>query len=294
MIATPARTLRLFALILCLAPGARAAEVVGQYVVSDPREGFGGLSGLELDAGGARFLALSDRGVLFQGRFRRDATGAVTGMDEVERQPLHEADGTLLKGRRRDAEGLALTAGGRIFISFELDPRVVEYGHDGQLLAELPVDPAFRGFGKNDGMEALAVAADGTLLVMPEGPWEGTTGFPVFRLGGGQWDQPFSLADDHSWRPAGADFGPDGRLYLLERDFWAPIGFKSRLRRITLDGARVTADEVIWQTVAGQYSNLESPAIWRDATGALRVTMVSDNNFLPVMATTFVDLRLDD
>ena len=47
----------------------------------------------------------------------------------------------------------------------------------------------------------------------------------------------------------GADFGPDGRLYLLERDYWGLIGFKTRVRRITLNGDTVATDETLFSAV---------------------------------------------
>lgn len=52
--------------------------------------------------------------------------------------------------------------------------------------------------------------------------------YPVLRYSNGQWTIPFHIRKDSYWMVTGADFGPDGRLYILERDFWGFVGFKTR------------------------------------------------------------------
>ncbi len=72
----------------------------------------------------------------------------------------------------------------------------------------------------------------------------------------------------------GADIGPDGRLYMLERDF-AGIGFRSRIRRFDLDGGN---EETMLETGLRTHDNLEGISVWQDAQG-LRLTLISDDNF---------------
>ncbi len=67
----------------------------------------------------------------------------------------------------------------------------------------------------------------------------------------------------------------------------------SRVRRITLAGGPGAADEVLLQTEAGTHDNLEGLAVWQDAAGAIRLTMISDDNFLPTQRTEIVDYRVD-
>lgn len=225
----------------------------------------------------------------------RDESGAITSLTfDAPSQPLAGGDGQPLSDPYDDAEGLAEGLDGTLYVSFELHNRVEKYDRDGGAPTALPVPREFIGLGANAGLEALAIAQNGSLFTLPEGPASGTADIPVFRFRDGEWDRPFILRGDGTWRPVGADFGPDGALYLLERDFWALVGFMSRVRRISFDDQGITGDEVLLTTTAGQFGNLEGLSVWHDAEGRVHATMVSDNNFLPFLPTEFVDVVFDD
>jgi hypothetical protein len=113
--------------------------------------------------------------------------------------------------------------------------------------------------------------------------------FPVYAFRDGAWDVAFRLPVREGLAVAGADVGPDGRLYLLERDL-AGLGFRTGLRRVNLDG---TGDEVLLTTATGTHDNLEGLDVWRDAEG-LRATMIADDNFRFFQRTEIVDYRLPD
>ncbi len=40
-----------------------------------------------------------------------------------------------------------------------------------------------------------------------------------------------------------------------------------------------TDDETLFDSTTGTYDNLEGLSVWRDAGGAIRLTMISDDNF---------------
>lgn len=269
-------------------------EVAGRHVIDLPDARVGGLSGLDLSPDGREFYLLSDRAVLFTGRFARDNKGVVTGLSIDSATPLRDADGAALAGNRIDAEGLAVTPNGRILASFELAHRVDAYSADGRLEASLGAPAGMGDFERNAGLEALAVGDDGTLYTLAEGRARGWADRPVFRHRDGVWSVAFTIPRVDYFRPVGADIGPDGRLYLLERDFWGLVGFRSRLRRIGFDESGLKTDELLWQTVLGDHSNLEGIAIWQDGEGRLRATLVADNNFTPLVTSEIVDLVLPD
>ena len=286
-------------LIAALAAGAavpapRAVET-GVYLWQEESALFGGLSGIELAPDGLDFVAVSDRAAVFSGRLSRGEAGqiiAVTLKDGMPVVPV-AANGAPLADEMVDAEGLALAPGGDLAVSFETQDRVVRYGPDGRGFVAEDWPAAFQDFEINAGIEALAIDAAGRLWALPEKSPDPAT-IPVHRLENGRWSMPMTLRRDGAWRPVGADFGADGRLYLLERDYWPLIGFMSRVRRIAFDGDRVTEDIVLFRSGAGRHGNLEGLAVWQDAAGAVRLTLISDDNFLPFQRTELVDLRVTE
>ena len=259
------------------------ARFVSSWTFEPKREWVGGFSGLDTPDG-TRFAMISDSGYFVVGRFQREA-GRITGFDHFrvhthKRPPLGERE------HDRDAEGLAWTEEG-FFVSRE---GVHEVWHFESPAAEpliLPQHPDFDGFGLNASLEALAITPDGALLTMPERPERGH--YPLYRFADGQWELTARIPAPNGFRAVGADVGPDGWFYLLERRFVLPFAFASRVRRLLLDNGEVVADETLLVTPAGRFDNLEGLSVWRDAGGDLRLTMVSDDNYLRLQRIEYVE-----
>jgi hypothetical protein len=277
------------ALFWLLWPGALAAEarLIGVFDWTEDWAGFGGFSAIEVSEDGQEFLALSDRALLVEGRLQREG-GVVTGVTVTDRAQVLDLDGTVMPMPRGDSEGLALARAGRIFLSFEGVARVwVQDGLQGPPRG-LPRADGFAGLPRNGALESLAIAPDGSIWTIPERSGRADLPFEVFRFADRAWTVAWALPRRGSFLPAGADFGPDGRLYLLERDFtgW---GFRSRIRRFAPDGS---GEEVVLETATGVHDNLEGISVWQDADG-LRITMISDDNFRFLQQTQIVEYRLD-
>lgn len=283
------------AAFLLLGPAALAggAEHVGSFTWHMESGGFGGFSGFETDPGGHTFMAVTDQGGFTSGQITRDAEGAVTAVSAAKLRRLQDVGGGGVFDDRSDAESLARAPDGRIFIAYERAHRVVRHDTPDGPGDLLPGHPDFRTFGFNAGLEALAIDAGGALYAIPERSGEWIKPFPVYRFSDGRWTRAFDLPRRARHLPVGADFGPDGRLYLLERDFrGAGIGFSSRVRAITLGAGGIVSEETLLETAYGTHDNLEAIAVWRDAAGALRMTLLSDDNFSSRYRTEFVDYRL--
>ena len=255
---------------------------------------FGAFSAIEVTADGADFVTLSDRGAYTSGRILRDDQGNVASVTAVPMRLLNGADGLPLRKYRNDTEGLAILPNGLTYVSFERDARVARYDTMAGPGIIVPQLQAFRDMQSNSSLEALAVDAAGTLYTLPERSGGVSVPFPVFRFKNGRWDQPFNLPRRGFFLAVDADIGPDGRFYLLEREFHGLSGFASRVRRFVINDDALSHEETLFETAPGQHDNLEGISVWRDATGFLRLTMISDDNLLFLQRTEIVEYRVPD
>lgn len=253
----------------------------------------GGLSGIEVASNGTSIFLISDRGYLWAGELiRRD--GAIAGFESVKARKLVEPFVDERDFPNTDAEGLALDTAGVLYVSFEHMHRVLTYDSWDSPASKPSFTRAWRALSKNGGLEALAVDADGTLLAIPEHINRGASEALVYRrLPGEDWIQTFTIPVDPQFAPVGADFGPDGKFYLLERAIY-PFGFYSRVRVMTIKRDAVGRIETVLQTKLGRHGNLEGLSVWQDPAGQIRLTMVSDDNYLPFMRGQIVEYILDD
>ncbi|SDE13117.1 esterase-like activity of phytase family protein [Ruegeria marina] len=253
---------------------------------------FGGFSAIELAPDGLSMTVLSDRATILTSRIERD-TDRITAITPDQVQKLRSSRNKVLEGRVGDSEGLAIAPDGSVYISFEGVARVARYRSLDAPAEVLSRPRAFDQLARNGAFEALAMDARGRLYTMPEISRAADGSIPVYRWDGRAWDTAFHLEQVGGFLPVAADFGPDGRLYVLERDT-GTIGFRSRLRRWTLTGRGVTEEETLFQSRTGKHDNLEGLSVWRDTQGQLRATMISDDNFRFLQRTEIVEYRLPD
>lgn len=267
-----------------------AINFISTYIWHSDDPVHGGFSGLELSEDGMSFLALSDRAGWTHGQIERNADGRIVALRAVPVKRLLERNGRGMRHPRSDSEGLAVAPDGRVFMSFEgkgiarimVFPDLAKPGHD------IPKAPQFASLRDNAALEAVAVDAKGTLYTVPERP-RGNVPLPIFRYSAGKWDHSLTLPRTKSFDPVGADFGPDGRFYLLERGFHGILGFSSRVRSFAATADAFTDERLELQTAATTHDNLEGISVWRDAKGDIRMTMISDDNFFWAQRTEIVE-----
>jgi hypothetical protein len=290
MIRAAALALGLAAAAQAAAPGARL-EPEGRVVWRETTPGFGGFSGIEVLEDGAAFVTISDRGTWAEGRLERE-DGRIAGARLEGFGPLRAMSGAPLDGDNVDAEGIARDASGRFYVSFEAFHRIRRYDAIAGAAAEVPSHPEFRRLQRNSGLEALAIDVAGALYAIPERSGALERPFPVYRLRDGVWDRELSLPRSGGFLVAGADFGPDGRLYLLERDFAWLGGFATRVRRFALGPDGFDAGETLLETGFGSPDNFEGISVWRHPDGDLRVTLIADDNFFALQSTVIAEYRV--
>jgi hypothetical protein len=290
------RPLRLLLLSAALAAGAQLAQAeprltrLAQIELRVEQPWFGGLSGLEVAPDGRSLWMVTDRGYLLSAPLRRGASGQGLRLGPVTAHRLKDGTGKRLPRLDRDAEGLAIAPDGTAYISFEHHHRVARVNLATGRTHPLPSDPAFESFAENAGLEALATDAAGRPLALSETP-KGAS-LPIHRFKGGAWQLLGSLPRRGAFLPVGADMGPDGRLYLLERTL-SPLGFRSRIRRFDPADPAGT-EETLWSTFPGQRDNLEGLTAWRDGAGRTRLILVSDDNFFALQRTELLELLVEE
>lgn len=233
---------------------------------------------------------IGDRGIVLSARITR-REGRITQIRAGQPSRLRRGGNGRLVGPMEDAEGLARAPGGGFYVSFEFTHRIGHYARPGAKATILPAPPNHRTYRDNGALEALAVDARGHVYTLPERPRGRGKALPVYRWDGQSWSQPFALPRRGPFVPVGADFGPDGQFYLLERGF-SPLGFRTRVRRWDITGDRPAQEITLLQTRTGEHDNLEGLSVWRDPTGRIRLTMISDDNFLPVQRTELVEYAI--
>ncbi|WP_424944536.1 esterase-like activity of phytase family protein [Aliiroseovarius crassostreae] len=256
---------------------------------------FGGFSGLEVGPKGRAFTAITDKGFFVTGEITRDETGQITEVTHTPPKTLRTDKGKPLPRFFNDSEGLAISADGQHFVSFEAKHRVQSYDELGKRSRNLPKHDDFARMQNNSSLEAMAVDAQGRLYLIPERSGNNTH-FPVYQLDPKTqtWESNWTIPRRSPYLPVGADIGPDGKLYLLERHLAGILGFTSRVRRFDLGPNGPTGEVELLRSGLGVHDNLEGIAVWQDAQGLIRLTMVSDDNFQFFQVTELVEYVVPD
>lgn len=268
-------------------PALAEAEFLGRLTLSGA-SAFNGVSGLEVSPDGTEAWLLTDKGLLSRATLTREGDAlAAIALQDTHALLFHT--GAPLQDFWTDSEGLAMPPAGPFFVSFERHARVMEYPAPDAASTWLPRPPEIAAMNGNGGPEALAIDAGGALYLLQEDAGGAETA-PIWRFADREtgWQPVHDYRRDGAFYPAGADFGPDGRLYVLERAFFN-LRFVSQVRRIDLATGE---DTVVLRTARGAEGNLEGIAVWQDAAGAIRLLLATDNNGLDRQRNEIVEYRL--
>lgn len=246
-----------------------------------------GMSGIEVSNDGTEFTAVSDFGRIMIGSIIRK-NGRITAMPVRHSREILARSGrkTIPSRGESDAEAVAILPNGEVVIGFERVQRIARFPDTfgpAKNIGDLANMSELVG---NKGVEAVAADTNGTLFAIPENPEKGFHN--VYSFSNGRWAPVLKIPLDGSYLVVGADIGPDGDLWILDRKFFPPF-FGSRVRRVNLKHAKI---ETMWEGGLGQFDNLEGIAVWKDTLGTTRVTTVSDNNDKWYQQTQVVEFSL--
>jgi hypothetical protein len=282
------------AVFCCAASNLLGAEatLLSSYSWNGSASAFGGFSSIHVNDLGNTFLATSDRGFFLSGQIVRDGD-KITGITGQSLTPIQDTNGHPLSNDQVDSEGIAVHPDGRIFVSFESNHRVWAYRNTFSAAKRLPKHTDFKSLQNNSSLEALAIDYRGRLYTIPERSGVIDKPFPVYRYNGKAWDKRLRIPRSGGFLVVGADFGPDKKFYLLERDSKFPLGFISRVRRFTLTPSSFQNEEILIETTLGQHDNLEGISVWQDDQNRIRITLISDDNFKFFQRTELVEYVMD-
>ena len=282
-------------------PRPAGVEIRGALALAaDGEDAVHGLSGLVWCRG--ILHAVSDQGELLDIAPELE-DGTLIGARLLARRPLSDESGDPLRGRARDAEGLALAHCGpkpEFWVSFEQHPRVARYDGAGRFLARLPVPKrlahALAGIPANSGLEALTNHPAFGLVAGLEYPAQGLPA-QILDIGGdaAAWRYP-PVASKGAL--VGFDTLPDGRLLALERRFlspWKPLIISLQVLELP-PPARGDAQPTPRAALLARFSSTDAwpvdnfEALALDADGGL--FLLSDDNANPRQKTLLVYLKL--
>ncbi|OYX83188.1 MAG: hypothetical protein B7Y75_05625, partial [Azorhizobium sp. 35-67-5] len=254
------------------------------------------------DAAGKRFLAVTDAGLLLDGELLTEGDRP-TGLGHVRAAALKDDRGRplVLQGRE-DAESLAVSPRG-VFIGLETINEIWLYPADplGEIGMRMEVPPGVKALRFNVGLESLAYAAEGplagTLIAIGEEGASKSADLPGFLIGG-PTPGTFTIAKSGPFNGTDACIGPDGMLYLLERHFSLTTGVLMQVRRFPVSdvkpGARLSGEILFTADMGYEIDNMEGLAVTRNASGAILLTMISDDNFSPLQRTILLRFAVVD
>lgn len=262
-------------------------KVLSALELDASESAFGGFSGLLID--GKSFVAVSDRGWWLDAVVTTSPALKLTAPTLVR---MRDTVGDTFEGEGNDAEGLT-RQGVATMVSFERDHRVMTRQGPAQL-GETRSHRAFEAFPTNMGLEALATLPDGRLLTISESRAE--DGHVVYILGTNGIAERGWLPPTTRHVPTGADVGPDGKLYVVFRDYSLLLGVSIIIRRYELNETGLpdpaTSEDLARFETSTGIDNMEGISLWRDDTGRTHLTLISDDNFNSLQRTLLVDLEV--
>jgi hypothetical protein len=281
-------------------------KFLGGLVLTSTSPFFGGWSGLLVNDDGRRFVALSDIGVWMTGELTYDGARPA-GIANARLGPLRNEIGRVIAGTRdRDSESIALASGsfdnGEVLIGFEDRHRIERFGLSADGLSQsrgrVFLPPAAYKMNRNQGLEAMTVMKGGPfkgdIIALSErfyDPERHHTGWLRTGTDVPSW-RTIHMANKGDFDLTDLSSLDDGTLFVLERRFRWLEGVKMRLVRVapkdvttdrTIDG-----ETLIEADVKDNIDNMEGLAVTPAKSGGLLVTMISDDNFNPLLQRTLL------
>lgn len=267
----------------------------GGLQLSSVNDGFGGHSGIGFTGPDGQLVLVSDRGNFISGQLIYDETGAPLSLVGVTIEPIQNSRGTDLPNAfSRDAEALSvIMRDGRpaaVRVGFENLTRVADF----ELQNFVPRGPArevsipawLSETRTNESLEAVCVAPPnspiaGSTLLLTEGVITGDGAHSAYLLGHND-KGPLTYRSGSGTNPTDCAFLPNGDLLVLERGI-SLLQFSAKLIRVKAADVKpgaVMSGDILYEGVGGDLDNMEGVTARTLPDGEVRITLVSDDNFM--------------
>jgi hypothetical protein len=281
-------------------------EFIGGLEMVSSNRIFGSWSSIKVDPDRRHVAGVLDTGHWLTGALVRDAQGRLSGLADVDINPMKDATGRSFEGKgRMDAEGLALDTN-RALVSFEGNHRVNIYPRQGfaksPALGTLPILIPRDDLRGNRSLETVAIApADsalkGSAVIVAEESLD-DDGNVYAAILEGPLKGRFAVSRSGDFDPTDGAFLPDGDLLLLERRFNMADGIGMRIRRIAAaeirPGAVATGKVLMAADFGYQIDNMEGLDAFQAEDGSTHVILVSDDNHSILQRNMMLEFRLAD
>jgi hypothetical protein len=284
-------------------------EYLGGLELKSSHREFGGFSAIRVEPDGQHFVSLSDRGWWLTGRIVYDQ-GQPAGIDDARMAPMLGPDGRTLRARGWwDTESLA-ERDGWLYVGIERVNRILRFdfarcgfrarGMEYPAVATAASHPLYSNLPINKGLEALTFAPRsgglaGALIAFSERGLDPAGNIRAFLVGGATPGE-FSVKRRDDFDISDSVTLPSGNVLLLERRFSWWTGMAIRLRRIAMSdiapGALIDGADLLFADMTYEIDNMEGLSVHTDASSAIVLTMISDDNFNFLQRTVLLQFKL--
>jgi len=281
-------------------PGRKAfgsLTLVSAFQLESKDTRFGGLSGLSIGTDG-KFYAISDRGYWLSATMQLDSNGALMNLVDWQIAPILTMTKTPVRGRLRDAEGLAQTLDGSFLVAFESAHRIWRYSSPPNTFNSTPVSvdipAAIRRAPSNGGMEGLATLPDGRLLILSEEFANADGSFKGWLIEA-EKSAELSYVPAEGFRVTDCAALTNGDVLVLERRYALFAILSARVTLVEASairpGAKLMGKELLKLEQPMAAENYEAIAVQQTSKGTM-IFIASDDNYSSFQQTLLLQFLL--
>lgn len=283
-------------------------EFLVGYELTSENPHFAALSGVDVEEN--ELIATTERGYFVLFTLRRDIEGRILGFASTEIEPQLNASGERFEDGAAHSVAMARdSVSGLYWAAYEHDHRILGRRElNGAAIASIAQLSAIKLPEVGGGVRALATARNRALIAIAAAPVRQAGETPRSALGpvvgwrlAAERAERFEIERTPGFRPSGADFGPDGALYLLETRPASP-GRRGalRVRRFDAEAVRDVAETprlgagkvVLELTDAAPIGRMEGLAVDAAENGDIVLTLVSGDGEAGGAATRLLQFQL--